>query len=81
MSIILSVSVEKRQAEFIRDAKVSASAILQRAINEMMERNQVSPQYVKNLQENMKLLQNVIQKQGEFINKNGLMDNYLKENV
>lgn len=77
MAIIISVSIDKRQAEFIRDTKLSPSAVLQRSLNEMIQRCEVSPEYVKQLQQNMSLLQKTITKQGTFIDKHGLMQEYL----
>lgn len=78
MAVILSVSVEQRQKEFLDEVKLSPSAILQRAINEMMERQEVSKEYVEGLRKNMGFLQKTIQKQGTFIDKNGLMQEYLR---
>lgn len=78
MAVILSVSVEQRQKEFLDEVKLSPSAILQRAINEMMERQEVSKEYVEGLRKNMGFLQKTIAKQGTFIDKNGLMQEYLR---
>lgn len=78
MAIIITVSLSKEQLSFIRETKLSPSAILQRSINEMMTRNEVSPEYVKGLQQNIHLLQKTITKQGTFIDKNGLMQRYLE---
>lgn len=78
MAVILSVSVEQRQKEFLDEVKLSPSAILQRAINEMMERQEVSKEYVEALRKNMGFLQKTITKQGTFIDKNGLMQEYLR---
>ena len=81
MAIIISCSIDKRQAQFIADTKLSPSAILQRSINEMMKRNEVSPDYVKTLQLNIVRLQQTITKFGTFIDKRGLMQEYIDEDV
>lgn len=74
---IISVSIDRKQKEFLEAMKLSPSAILQRSINELMERNEVSPEFVKGLQKSISFLQETIQKQGTFIDKNGLMQEYL----
>ena len=81
MAIIISCSIDKGQSQFIADTKLSPSAILQRSINEMMERSNISPDYVKQLQTNIKLLQETITKFGSFIDKRGLMQEYINEDV
>lgn len=82
MAIILSVSVDKEQAAFLRDTKLSASGILQRAINELMARQEVSKEYVQTLQANIKRLQDILRKQGDFLQKKGLAAEFLEtENV
>jgi hypothetical protein len=82
MAIILSVSVDKEQAEFLKETKMSPSSILQRSINELMARQEVSKEYVQGLQANIKRLQNILTRQGEFIQKKGLAADFLEtENV
>lgn len=77
MAIILSVSIEQKQKEFLDELKLSPSALLQRSINEMMAAQSVSKEYVNGLHNNIKRLQQTITKQGTFIDKNGLMQEYL----
>jgi post-segregation antitoxin (ccd killing protein) len=81
MAIILSVSIDKQQADYLTETKLSPSALLQRTINELMERHEVSPDYVKHLQNNIQRLQETIQKFGSFVDKRGLMQEYIKEDV
>lgn len=78
MAVILSVSVDSKQKAFLDEIGVSPSGLLQRSINELIENHKVSTEYVQQLQRNISLLQNTISKQGNFIDKKGLMPEYLE---
>lgn len=77
MAIILSVSIDIKQKEFLDELKLSPSALLQRVLNDMMKDYALNLAETKNLYKNVGLLQGTISKQGTFINKHGLMSEYL----
>jgi hypothetical protein len=78
MAVILSVSIDSKQKQFLDEIKVSPSALLQRSINELMQNSDISKEYVEGLKKNIGFLQKTISKQGTFIDKNGLMQDYLQ---
>jgi hypothetical protein len=78
MAIILSVSVDAKQKQFIDDLKLSPSSLLQRVLNEMMQNSMVNQEELKGMHKNISLLQGTIRKQGTFIDKHGLFQEYLQ---
>jgi hypothetical protein len=78
MAIILSVSIDSAQKSFLDELSLSPSALLQRTINDLMVNSSISNKEVRAIQERVKLLQQTIQKQGDFIQNSGLMPEYIK---
>jgi hypothetical protein len=78
MAIIKSVSIDKRQDEFISSVGLSLSGLLQTKINELMTDDKVSKEDFQAIKKNMGFLQGTIKKQGTFIDKHGLMQEYLQ---
>lgn len=79
MSNIISVSLGKNHLEFLRDSGISPSALLQNSINQLIESDKVSTQVVKDLKANILRLREMIFKQGDFIDRKGLMDEFMKQ--
>jgi len=79
MAVVISVSIDKEQKQYLEELGVSPSGLLQRSINELIENHKVSNDFVNKLQSRIQFLQDVVTKQGTFIEKKGLMPVYLNE--
>lgn len=79
MAEVISVSLNKDQKEFLNQLGLSPSAILQQAITEMQKNALVSESRVKELTNKIMALQELIRRQGTFIDKKGLNNEWLNE--
>jgi len=77
MQVIKSVSISQQQAQFIEEMEISASDLLQRSINDIIESSKVSAKQVQELNRKIVILQETIGKQRDFIEAKGLMDAFL----
>jgi len=77
MSVIISCSISEKQSAFVKEMGLSNSALLSRAINECMEISGVGQEEIKSLRKNITLMSSTLKKQGTFIDKHGLMQEYL----
>lgn len=80
MANIISVSLSKEQKEFLDEMGLSASALLQRSINDAIDSQRISQKLVKDLQNNIMRLQETLKKYGTFIEEQHLTDSWLKYN-
>jgi hypothetical protein len=77
MSTIISVSLSSKQKEFIDEMAISPSELIQRSIDDLIESSKVSQKQVQELSRRITSLQEVLNKQRDFIETNGLMDKFL----
>ena len=77
MSTIISVSLSSKQKEFIDEMAISPSELIQRSIDDLIESSKVSQKQVQELTRRIAGLQEVLNKQRDFIEANGLMDKFL----
>ena len=77
MSTIISVSLSSKQKEFIDEMAISPSELIQRSIDDLIESSKVSQKQVQELTRRIAGLQEVLNKQRDFIETNGLMDKFL----
>jgi Arc/MetJ-type ribon-helix-helix transcriptional regulator len=77
MSTIISVSLDAKQKEFIDEMDISPSELIQRSINDLIESSKVSEKQVRELTRKIASLQEVLNKQRDFIETNGLMNKFL----
>lgn len=80
MAVILSVSIEPKQKEFLDELKLSPSALLQRSINELMLTQGVSKEHLEEMRKKMLRLQDIVMRQGTFIENHGLSTEFLEFN-
>lgn len=78
MANIISVSITQEQETFVQDMKLSPSKMLQGCINELMESQRVNQKVVDELKLRIKNFQEVVNKQRDFIESRGLMDEFFK---
>lgn len=79
MASIISVSIPENQKLFITEMNISPSQLLQESINEMIRNTLVSEKRVRELQDRISDLQELLSKYGSFIDKHGLTDDWLKQ--
>lgn len=77
MSVIISVSLSAKQKEFIDEMAISPSELIQRSIDDLIESSKVSQKQVQECNRRIQGLQEVLNKQRDFIEANGLMDKFL----
>ncbi len=77
MSTIISVSLSAKQKEFIDEMAISPSELIQRSIDDLIESSKVSQKQVQELTRRIAGLQEVLNKQRDFIETNGLMDKFI----
>jgi Arc/MetJ-type ribon-helix-helix transcriptional regulator len=77
MSTIISVSLSSKQKEFIDEMAISPSELIQRSIDDLIESSKVSQKQVQELTRRIAGLQEVLNKQRDFIEANGLMDKFI----
>jgi len=78
MSTIISVSITPQQKQFIDEMAISPSELLQDCINQQIESNKVSVKLLEELNRKIAVLREVIDKQRDFIESKGLMDDFIK---
>jgi hypothetical protein len=76
MAIIKSVSINLAESEFIEQHDLSLSKLLQDKIHEIMENFKISEKYVQEQSRKLGVLQKVVDKQRDFIEANGLMEQF-----
>lgn len=77
MSVIISVSLSSKQKEFIDEMAISPSELIQRSIDDLIESSKVSQKAVQECNRRIAGLQEVLNKQRDFIEANGLMDKFI----
>jgi len=78
MAIQICCTVSQEQRKFLdENPDLSASAILQRGIEENIENSRVSAKRLAELTRRIECLQDTMGKQRDFIEANGLMDKFL----
>lgn len=80
MTNILSVSISNEQAQFLRETGFSASKLLQQAINSLMETTNEGDlkQLLNHKQNKIASLLETVTNQRDFMEKQGLLNEYLK---
>jgi len=79
MASIISVSIPENQKNFITEMNISPSQLLQTSINELIRNTMVSEKRVRELQDRILDLQTLLSKYGNFIDKHGLTNEWIKE--
>lgn len=77
MAKMLSVTITEEQGEFIKEHDISPSYILQGAIENIRETSKISEKFVQELQRKISFLQGTIDKQRNFIEAKGLIDEFI----
>ena len=77
MAIIISCSLGKEQKDFIDEMAISPSELLQRSINDLIESSKVSQKQVTELNRKIQGLREILDKQRDFIEAQGLMDKFI----
>lgn len=77
MSTIISVSISPQQKDFLDEMAISPSELLQNSINSQIENQKVSRKQIDELTRKIGSLREVMDKQRDFIEANGLMDKFI----
>jgi hypothetical protein len=81
MTIIISVSISESQNTFLKDTKISPSALLRSAINEKMANCDYIPENYKELKRRCEVLAAMNKEKEDFIIKRRLDDEFLEEKI
>lgn len=76
---ILSVSVSSKQFEFMEQYGLSASALLQTKIEDLIESQKISAIRLKEEIRKMESWKQIAETARDFIRKEGLFDKFMKE--
>lgn len=80
MAIQICCTVSAEQRKFLDDnPDLSASAILQRGIEENIENSRVSAKKLQELTRRIEFLQSTVSRQRDFLEAKGLMDEFILE--
>jgi len=81
MSEVKSVSLAERHNKFLKETGLSASKLLQQAIEGLMEdyNNEDLTGLLKNQKKRNAALMDTIEKMNNFLNKQNLLDKYFEE--
>jgi len=79
MANILSVSISTEQQMFLNEMGLSPSALLQKAIDECIESYKVTAEELKKQQHKINFLMETINKQRDFIEAKGLMNEFCEK--
>jgi len=74
-NITLSIPIEF--GAFLNEKRLKPSKILQERIQELMESEKISPEYVRSLNEQIVFQKETINLQREFLKAHGLMEDFL----
>jgi len=74
-----TVSITPEQDQFIEENNLSPSGLLQQKIMELMESSRISASRLKEEIRKMESWKDLATKAREFIEKEGLLDKYMKE--
>lgn len=77
MAVVISVSITKEQKDFLDEMQVSPSELLQRSITDMIQSHKINREAVLELQRKLQVWIEMAQKQREFIEKRGILEEYL----
>lgn len=77
--IIKSFSLSDEENAFVEENKLSPTAIIRTKVQELMEFRRVSPEYVQELQRKLNNWIKIGNDQREFIERKGILDEFLKE--
>jgi hypothetical protein len=77
MTKMFSVTCPNDMGVFIEEKELSPSSIFQTAVQQIMDSCKISEEFVKELQRRIEGLSSTLNKQREFIEEKGLMDDFL----
>lgn len=79
VTTITTISLRPELMAYATEKKIKLSHIVQEKLNEMMENDKASAEMVKNMQHKISFLQETINKQRNFIEAKGLMDDFCED--
>jgi hypothetical protein len=74
---LVTCSITKEQSNAVEELKLSPSALLQGAIEEKIENYKISKEQIKEYERKIEVLRSTLDKQRDFIEARGLMNDFL----
>lgn len=76
---IRSITLSDAENAFVDENKISPTAVIRTKVQELMEFRNIKPEYVQELQKKLDNWVKLANEQRDWIEKKGLLDEFLKE--